>query len=68
MKWKANISLELKASMTIKFDLGHDIEKWGIRYNLPDSDRVDLRCLHAVDSTSRSCYYNGILLWIEKSA
>ena len=29
-KWKANISLELKASMTIEFDLIHDLERWSI--------------------------------------
>ena len=30
-KWKANISFELKAPVTIEFDLGHDLERWGIR-------------------------------------
>ena len=30
-KWKANISIELKASMPIEFDLGHDFERWGVR-------------------------------------
>ena len=23
--------IELKASMAIKFDLGHDLEKWGVK-------------------------------------
>ena len=30
-KWKVNLSIELKASMAIEFDLGHDIETWGVR-------------------------------------
>ena len=30
-EWKICIKNELKASMTIKFDLGNDIETWGAR-------------------------------------
>ena len=30
-KWKVHIYIELKASVTIKFDLGHDLERWGVR-------------------------------------
>ena len=31
MKWKANISIELKASdVTIRFYLGHNLERWGV--------------------------------------
>ena len=28
---KANIAIELKACLTIEYDLGHDIERWGVR-------------------------------------
>ena len=39
--------------MTIKFDLGHDLESLKVRYkDLPDSDRGDFRCRRAVDSSS----------------
>ena len=34
-KWKANISIELKSSMTIKFDLGYDLESWGLTHHGP---------------------------------
>ena len=66
-KQKANILIELQASnVTNRFDLGHDLDIWIFKVkcdldhlvtkvrckDLPDSDRGDFRCRHAVDSSS----------------
>ena len=67
MKRKANISIELQASIvTNGFDLGHDLDIWIFKVkcdldhlvtkvrckDLPDSDRGDFRCRRAVDLSS----------------
>ena len=50
---KTNIAIELKSWLTIEYDLGHDLERWGVRiYRISDSDRGDFRCRCAVDSSS----------------
>ena len=77
MKWKANISIELQASnVTNGFDLGHELDMWIFTVkcdldhlvtkvrckDLPDSDRGDFRCRHAIDSSSwRHCDKNTAL-------
>ena len=53
-KWKANMSIELKTSMAVEFDLDHDLERWGLRIyrivtvvtsngNMPSTRQVDNR-------------------------
>ena len=77
MKWKAKISIELQASnVTNGFDLGHELDMWIFTVkcdldhlvtkvrckDLPDSDRGDFRCRHAIDSSSwRHCDKNTAL-------
>ena len=51
---KANMSIELKTSMAVEFDLDHDLERWGLRIyrivtvvtsngNMPSTRQVDNR-------------------------
>ena len=67
MKQKANISIWARGlKCDNRFDIGHDIDIWIFKVicdldhlvtkvtckDLPDSDRGDFRCRHAVDSSS----------------